>query len=949
MQNKFIPGQRWISETEPELGLGSVLASEGQEIRIQFPSSDIIRQYTADGAPLKRIRFHTGDQISSSDGKTLTVNSVVEKDGLIVYHGLEGVIEESQLCDSLDFSSPVDRLILGQPDPNHLFELRFTALKKRRWLETSKVRGLLGARISLLPHQLYIASEVGSRHQIRVLLGDEVGLGKTIEAGLILHRQVQTGRCSRVLILLPESLTHQWFLELWRRFNLIFSLYDEERCASIEAINPGQNPFSESAFVLCSLDFLEANPNRSKQVCAGDWDMLLVDEAHHLTWNENNPSLGYRIVKELAEKISSVILISGTPEQLGEDGHFARLHLLDPHRFHDLKKFRKEQEEFSAVAKIVNKLLENKTLRGNDLKTLCETYRYDPEKLKIQLERIKCGDSKQKNKLIAELVDRHGTGRLFYRVQRNHIGGFPIRSPIFYALEMSKPCEDLFREGQSPEIISPPEFEIPEEDWEKWWLNDPRIDTVIKILNDHPHDKFLLICTKKETVLAIQEAIERKIKIPLGLFHENLSLVVRDRNAAYFAKPDGARLLLCSEIGSEGRNFQFCHHLILFDLPKNPEVLEQRIGRLDRIGQKHEITIHIIYLKNTSQEVLGLWYDQGLNAFRHPVRGANKLYQKFKEPVLHLGRERFDNPSSKKLQQLVQSTQKTMKEAIHKLETGRDRLLEWHSHQPEKGSLLVEEIENVESLSNLPSFMENLCQHLGVQVEDHDYNSLYFIPGDLYQGLPGLKEEGLSVTFSRQRALTREDMTFLSWEHPMVVGGMDQLLGSASGKASYGHWEDPESRSVLLEVLFIVYCLAPRKLHPERFLPQTPLRILVNHSGKDLSGEISDTELRKVLRDDPQAAFLQKPEVKQQLIPSMVKRSQELAERKKEEILAQALASIQATLNPEITRLKDLRSDQAPVRSEEITQLQEEIQDLSQFIAEASLRIDSIRFIWRGA
>src|SRR5690606_41133390 len=92
---------------------------------------------------------------------------------------------------------------------------------------------------------------------------------------------------------------------------------------------------------------------------------------------------------------------------------------------------------------------------------------------------------------------------------------------------------------------------------------------------------------------ALEAAIKERFNLNLALFHEGLPLVQRDRQAAWFAEPDGAQVLLCSEIGSEGRNFQFAHHLVLFDLPLNPGLVEQRIGRLDRIGQTDTIRIHV--------------------------------------------------------------------------------------------------------------------------------------------------------------------------------------------------------------------------------------------------------------------------------------------------------------------------------------------------------------------
>ena len=108
-------------------------------------------------------------------------------------------------------------------------------------------RGFVGGRVDLIAHQMSIAGEVAARLVPRVLLADEVGLGKTIEAGLILHRLHLTGRAERILILVPEPLVHQWFVEMLRRFNLLFSIFDEERCASIEQHDPARIRFSTAS------------------------------------------------------------------------------------------------------------------------------------------------------------------------------------------------------------------------------------------------------------------------------------------------------------------------------------------------------------------------------------------------------------------------------------------------------------------------------------------------------------------------------------------------------------------------------------------------------------------------------------------------------------------------------------------------------------------------------
>ena len=146
----------------------------------------------------------------------------------------------------------------------------------------SPVAGFVGGRIDLIPHQLYIASTVANRYVPRVLLADEVGLGKTIEACMILHRLHLTGRAERVLIVLPESLVHQWFIELLRRFNLWFTLFDAERCEAITAANPEANPFFEEQLVICGIHTLMDHERWADCAVAAKWDMLVVDEAHHL-------------------------------------------------------------------------------------------------------------------------------------------------------------------------------------------------------------------------------------------------------------------------------------------------------------------------------------------------------------------------------------------------------------------------------------------------------------------------------------------------------------------------------------------------------------------------------------------------------------------------------------------------------------------------------------------
>ncbi|MEW8210992.1 MAG: SNF2-related protein, partial [Candidatus Thiodiazotropha taylori] len=351
----FLPGQRWISDTESELGLGVITGCEGRRVTIHFPAIDESRVYAIEGAPLTRVAFSAGDQIESREGWQMSVRQALLNDGLITYlgersDGSQVRLEELQLSDTLRIDQPKQRLLAGQIDPPHWFNLRQQTLSHLGKQQQSSLLGLVGPRIDLIPHQLYIAHEVAGRPAPRVLLADEVGLGKTIEACLILHQQLLTGRASRVLILVPDPLVHQWLVELLRRFNQKFRILDEETCQAIQDSGQADNPFHAEQLVLCSLNLFHDNPARLSQALDGEWDLLIVDEAHHLTWSEEDPSAEYLLVEALALRTPGVLLLTATPEQLGQAGHFARLRLLDPDRYYDLQSFLQEEQHYQPVA-----------------------------------------------------------------------------------------------------------------------------------------------------------------------------------------------------------------------------------------------------------------------------------------------------------------------------------------------------------------------------------------------------------------------------------------------------------------------------------------------------------------------------------------------------------------------------------------------------------------------
>jgi ATP-dependent helicase HepA len=944
----LVIGQRWVSHSDTALGLGIVTDISGRRVTLGFPAADEERTYAIDNAPLSRIIYQIGEEIETFDNKKYTVRAAEEVGGVLMYHADDGEtihqISEVKLSSSVNFSAPQQRLFAGQFDRNGAFRLRVATLQHMDRLRASSAQGLIGARAQHLPHQIYIAHEVAKRHAPRVLLADEVGLGKTIEAGLILHYQLHTGRAKRALIVVPDSLIHQWLVEMLRRFNLRFSIIDQDRYDALKSEEDdvdvlanhlfGEdkvNPFETEQLVLCSLNFLTGSKQAQEDALAAGWDLMIVDEAHHLAWAPDSVSEEYRVVEALSTVCRGLLLLTATPEQVGVASHFARLRLLDPARFHDLSHFQKEELQYEAINNVARRLLDvRQNITEDDRKSLQGW-------LGSELEQLESGDSPRRA-IIDALLDRHGTGRVLLRNTRAAIRGFPERQPLPEPLL----CPDMYRDIAWGIAGLTPEQSVPEE---QWLADDPRVAWLKSKLAGLRPNKVVVICARAETAVALEHYLQLRAGIRSAAFHENLNLVERDRAAAYFADSEqGAQALICSEIGSEGRNFQFAHHLVLFDLPANPDLLEQRIGRLDRIGQTSVIDIHIPYLQGTAQEVQYRWFADGLNAFAESsavgVAVQEKVQAQWQQAI---------NGETQETESLIADSAAEASRLRTLLQNGRDALIELNSCRYDVAEALIAGIETEESSSLVRDYMMIAFDILGVEVEDHGEHSDVLRPSEQYQAghVSGLPEEGLTVTWSRQQALEREDLAFMSWEHPIVTSVMESVTSSGLGKAALASLSVKAlpPGTLLLEALFTVHCPAPEALQLTRYLPVSPLRLLVDINGKDLSAALPHNRLNDLCSNiRRRTAQTIVPQIRSQ-VETMVKHVERLSQPHLEPMKQQALGQLEATFGPEIRRLEALRKVNPAIRDEEIDFFQNQRTVVQEAINHASLALEGIRII----
>src|ERR1019366_6648018 len=492
----FIAGQRWISESEPELGLGTVVQTGNGRVRVEFKATGETRTYAEDQAPLKRVRFRAGDKIRTQADLEFVIQEVVEQQGLLIYIGENQPLPEAQVSDRVSLQGPQERLFAGRFDASTEFALRRRSLELLHRSRQSPVRGFVGGRIDLIPHRLLLS-----------------------------------GRANRILVLVPESLLHQWFVEMLRRFNVWLHIFDAERCASIEAGEPGVNPFLDDQLVLTSIDFLAGDPRRSEQAVAAGWDVLVVDEAHHLEWSEAAPSREYQVVEELSRKSEGLLLLTATPEQLGVESHFARLRLLDPDRYCDLATFQADAKDYKATAEVAEKLRDGTKLTKKDLAALRRLLAHDPQ-LEQCLAELGQGNVEERSALLEDLLDLHGPGRVLFRNTRAGMKGFPKRTLRLAKLDPGPEAEHWldrvsteFAEDAGESRLQSA-FDL---------AKDPRVLWLVKLLQELEPQKVLLIGRTIEKAEALDEALRRHLTVKTGIFHEGLTLLQRDRNAAWFA------------------------------------------------------------------------------------------------------------------------------------------------------------------------------------------------------------------------------------------------------------------------------------------------------------------------------------------------------------------------------------------------------------------------------
>lgn len=887
--------------TEPELGLGWVISSEGRQVSIDFPGVGEQRCYERDGAPLLPVLLSEGTRVRSESGLEFRVERVEHREEGVIYIGEGHRLSEQELDPRLDVFSPDTRFRSAQTDGLGEARLRHQALHHHLERSQNSTTGFSGGRIRLYDHQLDLAHRCCQKRSVRVMLADEVGLGKTIEALLILNHLKLSGRVQRALVVVPDPLVNPWFAEAWLRFHLRLSLLDEETLSETSR----EDLWASSQLFICPLSLAQ-----SIGIEKGEWDLLIVDEVHHIV--EGHPFLDQ--LQEQAQSIEHLLLLSASPDRHGERSHFLHLQLIDPDRYVDFETYESQCRDDRNLADLVD------ALEAGAPATSLQ---------KAHLEKwTSCPwpePGEDPAPTVEKLLDRHGMGLSMIRNRRERCPGFPER--CYEALSLGPSTSKRWLKEFLSEELNEGKVNHGRLD------EDPRTLHLLKILEENPGQKVLALCRGPLKAEAFSKALETR-RIQVARFHENLKPLEGDRQAAWFDDPKGPRVLISSDAGSEGRNFQSAQHLVFLDLPLDPDRLEQRIGRLDRIGQGQRIHLHAPFPKNSPQARLARWFHEGLEAFTTPWHGRPQLFEDLHEELVALLR----SPSCVGLEPFIDKTRQHQNSILEELRAGRDRILERLSFDPLRGQSLAQKLEAIDQSSELEDFMLDSFESGGVDAEPIGERTHVLRPGLNYHRLfPGFNGHRMVISFDREAALAHLSRELLTWDHPMVRDHIDDLLSSGRGNSSVVLTAPSQRPGFLLRCTYVLEVISPPSLRVSRFFSPTLREVLLSPKGEE------QKDHPEIIQDgDPD--LLKHPKVSP-ILPQLLKRASDLAASHLNSHVQGARERLELHFAGEIDRWTHLASVNPAVSPEEIPALEAEKKAIHRALDEARHRLDALQLI----
>ena len=778
--------------------------------------------------------------------------------GLAVVKWASGkkVVNEEAL--RLAEESPIELLGEGELSDGRAYGLRLQAAYLRHAYQYDPKSGLSNARVEPKLHQVFAAHRVTNKLFPRMILADEVGLGKTIEAGLILKELRARQVIDRVLVVCPASLQRQWQYEMETKFNEEFEIYNK---IAVDFLGrDGSNPWMKRKGAITSYSFAVGSKNM-KQIVEADWDLIIFDEAHRvrrkLVGKKKVAVKAYKMAELLQDRVFGLLLLTATPMQLHPYELYSLIDLIDSSLHIGFAEFGDKMLEIPALNNAVKELQEwpsvYKPQRLDDVMRWGLKMGYLRNKSVIDL----LNDDDKREKLINDLIRRHPVAQVLIRNRKSTIGGFKGRTANRIPIKLTDEERKLYNEISEyirlgynrankekkraigftmtiyQKLLTSSSYALREsfkkrvanlreqsstrrtEAISENRLNELREFDDISEGLDHLEQGAIDNSEQESEILELEEYIDRlgqirdskadklvneivlpildnnasgKILIFTGfintqkflqkilqscgyevtVFNGQMDLLEKEKSVQRFRQQ--AQIMITTEAGGEGRNFQFAHIMVNYDLPWNPMKVEQRIGRLDRIGQTRKVQIYNLYSENTLEQRILDVLEYRIQLFTRAVGSLDPILGEVERDLERIIFEHMDN-----LDEYMEKFEKDLAEKIKDArETEKllgDFILDRASLRQDDANMLLER-PTLASFDDLRLFIQDALSYYGGRLSKHNKG------GDYLTLSPNLKNDiqadstNVRGVFDPKEALEWEDLDFFAFGHKHI----DQIV-----------------------------------------------------------------------------------------------------------------------------------------------------------------------------
>lgn len=881
------PGNLAKHDRMPLWGIGLVLEMVGQDrAKVNFPRHG---PQVVQAADLRHHVFDVGSRVrhESMDGVVIEILNRSPIHYRVAFPHKTVVVKEDSITPAL--ATPGEKLLAEDFEEDiRYFDLRTRATHIKASYTFEDLVSITNARVELKPHQVFVAHRVVQEPRPRFLLADEVGLGKTIEAGMILKELRARDLADRILVLAPASLVSQWRHELTSKFNEEFTVYDGVFLKYIEREHPGENSWKLYPRIITSVQ-LARREDRRDQIAEVNWDLIIFDEAHHMRRylegydDRRRPKIRntqtYLLGEVCSSNTGSLLYLTATPLQLASFELFSLVELLDPSLFDNFSDFEYFRVHVLRRLNQIHRWLTS-PLGAEEYSNLLsewrELQRYAPDL--PALPALNDLDRSARDDLLERVIDIHKVAKIMIRNRRREIGGFPPRQARVVAVELTEEeraiyeaVTDYIRRGyraavQSNDIIAGfimvtyqkllasstrallatlrrrhtklageygpqleeskstearPQLEVlsADEDGDRddaQELSDSLglaedslllaplkaelreleglIDRLASlgqdskakqlvaatagILDADPEEKILIFTQFLETQAYLRDVLTRRGH-RVETFSGGMSSVEKDQAVERFR--ESAQILISTEAGGEGRNFQFCHIMFNYDLPWNPMKVEQRIGRVDRIGQRKAVHIYNLAATGTIEERILDVLQNRIRLFEETIGSLDPILGQFERDLQRLVMETRGNLSTE-FTNFAVDWAKRIEEARLMEQRLADFVMDTRSFRRDEADRLLSRELPVTHEDIRVLVEQFLAFYPSGKFEQQGDGSIHIdVPMALIQFVEGRLRDVYQGTFDPDLALRKESLQFFAIGHDLVDTILEQCTGDSFG------------------------------------------------------------------------------------------------------------------------------------------------------------------------